>query len=350
VEAIRTEYGEEEDAASCLIRTAFALAQVTYLTIKPDLSQEECQRLPGILKAQRRLLQAFYRTTPKKARAQVPTIHLALHYEQEMALYATTYNCSVMIGEQKHKIHKAHALHTNSKDRVLQLLKSVNLGQTMRSILDKVYPDHPVAIQLNDIVDECPILRTKFLGSTSFSTATTKLSNITIDAGRSKFATARVGLPVSARLIFNDMKRMDTARVIAGWEKLYGDALSSRLKLKIEYWGIFSGTRDEAEHAKKISIRTGGFVARIGSVGLPLFYRVKRILSIGIGSEKRCFLVATRMERDESLEVSYAPYDVFQEGEVEALLSIEELSPRNIHFVARTPNTWWWNPYVTSFL
>jgi len=54
---------------------------------------------------------------------------------------------------------------------------------------------------------------------------------------------------------------------------------------KVYVLGIMSGLRGGSEHSRKISIRTGGFVATIAD-GLPTFYRVKRIVSVTLGSEK----------------------------------------------------------------
>jgi hypothetical protein len=124
IDAIREFYGSDDPVGS-IIESAFALAQVIHLTIKPELSSEELDALPSVINNERRLLQCIFRAAGKDTRAEVPNIHLSMHYMQDIRNYGTLYNNYTMIGEQKHKVHKAHAPHTNSSDRVLQLLTAV---------------------------------------------------------------------------------------------------------------------------------------------------------------------------------------------------------------------------------
>ena len=60
------------------------------------------------------------------------------------------------------------------------------------------------------------------------------------------------------------------------------------------------------------------------------------------------------MIRAEEQEVDDAPYDVYtfdrmQEGYME-VLAVSELEPMNIHFVQKSEDSWWWNPYTSHFL
>jgi hypothetical protein len=329
-----------------IIETAFALAQVIHLTIKPELSSEELDALPSVIKNERRLLQCIFRAAGKDNRAEVPNIHLSMHYMQDLRNYGTLYNNSTMIGEQKHKVHKAHAPHTNSQDRVLQLLKAVNLSQTMRFILDGNFPNESIALQLNRIVGLCPVLRTKFMGSTSFQQP--KPGSIAIDLGKSLFASARVGKQVSAKKISQDVKLYDCLGVIDAWKRIYGDQLFINMKLRIEYWEKMTGIRNESNHTRKIAVHVGGFVARQSANAS--FYRTRRIITLSIGGHTRCFLVCTPMMREVESELDCAPYDVLREGSRTQVFSIEEMVPQNMHVLRRNDTSWWWNPYVNRFL
>ena len=44
----------------------------------------------------------------------VPNLHVAIYYQQDLRNYSMLRNTAVMIEEQKHKIFKLHAPHTNS--------------------------------------------------------------------------------------------------------------------------------------------------------------------------------------------------------------------------------------------
>jgi hypothetical protein len=345
IEAIQESYGSDDPVGS-IIESAFALAQVIHLTIKPELSSEELDALPTVIKNERRLLQCIFRAAGKDNRAEVPNIHLSMHYMQDIQNYGTLYNNSTMIGEQKHKVHKAHAPHTNSQDRVLQLLKAVNISQTMRFMLDGNFPDETIALQLNRIVGLCPVLRTKFMGSTSFSQP--KSGSIAIDAGKSLFASARVGKLVSAKKISQDVKLYDCLGVIDAWKRNYGDQLFINMKLRIEYWEKMTGIRNESNHTRKIAVHVGGFVARQSANAS--IYRTRRIITLSIGGHTRCFLVCTPMMREVESELDYAPYDVLREGSRTQVFSIEEMVPQNMHVLRRNDTSWWWNPYVNHFL
>jgi hypothetical protein len=344
LDAIRQAYDTDSPIES-ILETAFALAQVIHLTIKPELSSEEYAVFPGVIINERRLLQNFFRAAARDSRAEVPNIHVSMHYMQDLLNYGTLYNNSTMIGEQKHKVHKAHAPHTNSKDRVLQLLKAVNLSQTMRFMLDGNFPDSSIAQQLNQIVDQCPVLRNKFIGSTSFTEP--KPGSIAIDAGKSLFASARVGKPISSSKVETAVKLKDCNAIIVAWKRLYGDHIFIRMKLQFEYWEKMTGIRNESNHTRKIAVRVGGFVASKEAC----FYRILRIVTLTISRHTRCFLICTEMVRDFEAEMSCAPYDVLREESSQThVLSIEEIVPQNLHIPKRNASSWWWNPYVNHFL
>jgi hypothetical protein len=343
LEAIEDAY-QSENPIESILETAFALAQVIHITIKPELSSEEYAALPGIINQERRLLQCFFRAVGKDSRAEVPNVHVSKHYIQDILNYGNLYNNSTMIGEQKHKVHKAHAPHTNSKDRVLQLLKAVNMSQTIRFMLDGNFPDNDIAVQLNEIVSSCPVLRIKFMGSTSFTEP--KPGTIAIEAGKSLFASARVGKPMSAKKIDNNIKLANCQAIIDAWNHMYEDHLFVGMKLRFDYWGKMSGIRNESNHTRKIAIRVGGFVTTVNAS----FYRVESIVTLTIGGHTRCFLLCVEMVRVLEEELDCAPYDVLKEGRRKKVLSIERIVPQNLHVLKRNRSTWWWNPYINHFL
>jgi hypothetical protein len=347
-EAIQQAYDIDNGSPlDAILQTAFAMAQVIHLTIKPELSSEEYAAFPGVIKNERRLLQCFFRAAGKETRAEVPNIHVSMHYMQDLLNYGTLYNHSTMIGEQKHKVHKAHAPHTNSNDRVLQLLKAVNLSQTMRFMLDGNFPNNTIALLLNEIVSQCPVLRNKFIGSTTFTEP--KPGNIAVEPGKSLFARARVGKHISSRKLDKAVKLEDCNAIIAAWQTLYGDQLFIRMRLCFEYWAKMTGIRNESNHTRKVAVRIGGFVAK-QSVQAS-FYRVVRIVTLTISGHTRCFLICTEMVRDMEAELTCAPYDIFREGSNRThVLSIEEIVPENMHVLKRNATSWWWNPYVNHFL
>lgn len=71
--------------------------------------------------------------------ANMPNIHLGLHYEQDIINFGTSRNATTIMGEQKHKVFKAHAPHTNSRDNDLQLMKMMNTAQTVQFMLDGTF-------------------------------------------------------------------------------------------------------------------------------------------------------------------------------------------------------------------
>jgi len=141
------------------------LARIIYLTMKPALTDIEARRLPQLVQEYRLQLQGMFVVSGKPQRAQLPNMHIGIHYSQDILNYANSRNIAAMLGEQKHKIHKTHAPHT--KDRVLQLMKNVNVQQTIRIMLDNVFIHHELTSQLQRILTSCPVLRHRFLGSTA---------------------------------------------------------------------------------------------------------------------------------------------------------------------------------------
>jgi hypothetical protein len=214
-------------------------------------------------------------------------------------------------------------------------------------MLDGNFPNNAIALLLNDIVSQCPVLRTKFIGSTSF--VEPKPGKVAVDPGKSLFSRARVGKQISSRKIDKFVKLDDCKAIIAAWETLYGDQLFIRKTLRFEYWEKMTGIRNESNHTRKVAVRIGGFVAK---QSVPAsFYRVARIVTLTISRHTRCFLICTEMIRDVEAELTCAPYDVLREGSNRThVLSIEDIVPQNMHVLKRNATSWWWNPYVNRFL
>jgi hypothetical protein len=292
------------------------------------------------------MLCQFFSCTSKAKYASIPNIHVALHYQQDILNYGTPHNVSVMIGEQKHKIHKVHAPHTNSRDTELQLLKAVNLSQTIRFMLDGVHSSHQLSDQFERIVGVCPVLRNKFLGASQFLKPVP--GNIESDG---VFARSRVGLPLSTRTIPAKTQLCDSEALLHAWNRVYKVRVTMLMIRRFSYWSRMTCQYNHHNHIRKLSMWAGGFVVHTST---KVFYQIVRITSISIGEIQRGFLICRRLIRDEEQEANYAPYDVYtldmtQEGYLE-VLTVSELEPMNVHFVRKSEDSWWWNPHTTHFL
>jgi len=251
-----------------------------------------------------------------------------------------------MIGEQKHKIHKVHAPHTNSRDTELQLLKSVNLSQTIRFMLDGVHSTHQLSIQLGRIVRACPVLRNRFLGVSQFQEP--GRGNIESEGS---FTQCRVGLSVSRHTIPAKTQLLNSEVLLDTWNRVYNVRITMSMIRRVSYWGRMTFQYSYYNHIRKISMRVGEFVRHIST---KVFYQIIWITSLSIGGIQRGFLLCRRLVRTVEQEVNEAPYDVYtfdriQEGHTE-VLAVFELDPMNVHFVQKSKDSWWWNPYTTRFL
>lgn len=177
------------DPVEAILAVSYALSEVIYLCHKGSLTEKELCRLMELVIEERNLLQSFFRCTSKTDYDSVPNIHLPLHYKKDLDFYATLKNVAVMIGEQKHKIFKMHAPHTNSKNRELQLLNMASVNQTIRFLLDGAFPDEDISRQLNYIVSGCPVLKSKFLGAAEYA----ELEASNLDEEGSIYVASRTG-------------------------------------------------------------------------------------------------------------------------------------------------------------
>jgi len=297
---------------------------------------------------QRAILRGLFKVSNSPGYQDVPNIHVALHYISDLAYYGTTRNVSVMIGEQKHKVHKAHATHTNSRETVLQLMKAVNLSQTLRFLLDSTFSDHHLAAQFTRLMTECPILRTKFLGSTTFDAPRTG----NVEHERTPFARVRVRQELRSRQIPRDVILQDRDDLVALWEETYEVRLLRGMKLRVQYWSSMTGIINIHDHARTISFPVGAIVALRTTKSLPTrsYNRIQRIITLSVGTLTRCFFTVERLAIVSLSESQPAPYEVFQLSSERLLLTLQDIEPENLHFVRRSPTTWWRNSYVTHFL
>jgi len=185
-----------------------------------------------------------------------------------------------MIGEQKHKIFKLHAPHTNSRDTELQLLKAVNLSQTIRFIIDGIYDNHPLAGQIHRIVSQSDVLRTQFLGATQFTEP--EPGNVTADG--TGYFRLHTGIPVPRSHLPIHAINIDKSVILGVWELAYGIQLPKGLKIKMQYWSQLTGIIDNKGHTRSVSFTLDGFVfTRSGSV-IQSFNIVHRILMATVGT------------------------------------------------------------------
>lgn len=284
--------------------------------------------------------------------ADVPNIHLGLHYDLDIENFATTYNSTTMMGEQKHKVFKQHATHTNSRENDLQLLKATNTSQTLRFLLDGTFDNsYPrISRQLLEVVEKCPILKQRFLGCKETPLAETNQCS-GIEVTGSMLRTSKTGSPVTLKSIGSEDKANDERRVLPLYREEYGVALHTG-NYKIHYWGYFSGEpvalSREYDGQHRFRLKVNWFMRLRGQ---PFsFYRLKRIFTVTVGTMIRVFFVLEALERDTAQELEAAPFPVFKVTESYSVVSICKVDPTMFHFVSKGNGSWWFNPFVPHFL
>lgn len=259
------------------------------------------------------------------------------------------------MGEQKHKIFKQHAAHTNSHETDFQLLKMINTSQTIRFLLDGTFNSSAPAIseQVQGIVERCPTLKVRFFGRAQADGGgidTTGSTCSGIEVSGTLLGSCKTGLPVTRKSILLENKEMDLLSLQVLYRSEYQSTLSSSMFYKVHYWGCLTGkprvNLHEGQHGFRVAL--GGFVRLRDDI--LAFYRVERIITITMGTMVRAFLVLRTMERDTTQEVDIAPYPVFNDSLNIILVAIRRLDPVILHFVGKGPGSWWHNPFVPYFL
>jgi len=367
-----------------LVKTAFLVAEVIYHTHQATVTEDMYHNLSKLLVQERIHLQKVFLSTDKfKKRAEVPNIHLANHYQQDVQLYGTPSNVMASLGEQMYRNPKRQVTHTNCKERLLQLEKAVNNVQTMRHMADGAFPNHPFTAQFSRVMESCTYLKESFLGSPSQSKApkyTTPSNKTDSDTTTMQIAS----IPARGRLdtlhtIFDRMRvkqpvKLSTAKaygadipiILQAYTQQYGTSIYEGMSYKVHYWHSLVGEMEEESSTKRIRLKTGGFVRRTidadGSliVGGPstgsrmdgVFYQVDRIATVLIGSRRRAMLICWPMTKVPDELVYLAPYEVYRrdmQADQPIVLGLHSISPENLHFVPKSAETWWWNCFVVSF-
>lgn len=341
-----------------VLRTGFMLAKTVYLTLKRSLTQREKAEFDVTIieviynsprfmidddlircLQMRIMLRKFFKSTITtkggfQKYADVPNIHLALHYKQDMENFATTYNSTTMMGEQKHKVFKQHAQHTNSHENDLQLLKAINISQTLRFIFDGTFRNSEshsrISVQVRKVVGKCPILRERFLGfrgaakpsflgeAGSQESQCLGIDVSGIDISGSLFLSSRTGSPVALTRIQTTDKQSNLVALQNVYQQEYNINLQSHsaLRPKVHYWAYFTGQPSRRSHEfdgqHQFRVRIEWFVRLRDNLGAHSFYRVRRIFTVTIGTLVRVFFVLGVLQRDMSQEIEAAPYRVFK--------------------------------------
>lgn len=289
--------------------------------------------------------------------ANVPNIHLGLHYRQDIENFATAYNATTMMGEQKHKVFKQHAQHTNSKENDLQLLRSVNTSQTIRFMLDGAFDkSNPIiSQQLRHVVTLCPKVRTRYLGHREDPGTVeppTAVEHSGFNLSGTLLRSAKTGCAIPFHSIPLKERESDLEQISVRYREEEGVAIVRQMRAKVHYWGYLTGeatkkTREyDGQHI--YHVKPGGFV-RLREEPFS-FYLVKRILTISVGTYVKTYFVLDVLKRDIALEIEAAPYPVFTTSNDALTVSIRRIDPVVFHFVTKSPNSWWFNPYVPYFM
>lgn len=300
--------------------------------------------------------------------ANVPNIHLALHYELDIQNFASTYNSTTMMGEQKHKVFKQHATNTNSHENDLQLLKATNTSQTIRFILDGTFTESSprVSAQLLEVVDNCAVLKARFLGCNSqdqTSKDSTPGSPPAIDVSGSLVRKAKTGVALSNKRITSTVKEQDLSALFTLYKDEYNVdlALHAGLRYKVYYWGFFAAQRLQTsvlfDNQTRFGVKIDGFIrlredATQDMSDSSFCHRVKRIFTVSIGTMERVFFVLQVLRRDRDQEIEAAPYPVFTSNGIDkyVVVGLRRVDPTIYHFVSKGNESWWYNPFVPYFL
>lgn len=270
------------------------------------------------------------------------------------------------MGEQKHKVFKQHAGHTNSHETDLQLLKLINTSQTVRFLLDGVYEvserSHNISKQVQGVVEACPTLKARFLGRAlaeedgirdgmqqSGPTSTTYAG---IDVSNSLLISAKAGRPVTAKSVAIRDRESDIKALYELYKIDHGIVVDNSMRPKIHYWKYLSGkpaldSRTDGQHNFRVLV--GGFI-RLRSDS-TVFYRVESIMTLTIGFLRRAYLVVVQMRRNGAEEIDVAPFPVLTLAATERIIiNVKEVDPVILHFITKSANSWWYNPFVPHFI
>ncbi|KAI5846335.1 hypothetical protein DFP73DRAFT_593398 [Morchella snyderi] len=342
------EFGHAMPALKAIVNTAWSLARCVTLTMQETISTEERAEFRDIVIHSRTMLQKIFMcasadTKTFKNYANVPNIHLALHYLDDMENFGTARNSSTMMGEQKHKVFKLHARHTNTRDNDMQLMRATNTAQTIRFILNGAFALSAPNItgQMQGIVKKCPLMCSRFLGAETKEEADRDL-NGSVDCVQTLFKRAEPGIPIARRKVpeFSADYSNDSA-----FKAEYGLDIMPSMNKKMHYWNYFSAV-EKGRRNRVLKLRPNQVV----SLRDRSFHYLTRIYTVKIGGSVRVMFVMKPLQRvpDDSA------YEVFRlhEEEQEITVGLRNIDSVMLHFVvkAHKPKTWWYNPYMPNFM
>jgi hypothetical protein len=247
----------------------------------------------------------------------------------------------------------------------------------MRHVADGTFPSHAFTAQLNRVVDACPLLKARFVGASSGATSDkpqadqdcivrdpnnddvcaddidtvgTSIDSGTVDSAGSGFNHIKVGSP-STR-IPTTTKARDIPQILDACKQEYHLTIFPGMSYRIHFWQRITAQHDDSTHTRTISLRVGGFVRSTPQPSRSIsFFKIVRIVTLTLGTRRLCFLICAVLDRAFDEEWSEAPYEVYKEVSEKApvCFSVRSVAPDNLHFVPKTPTSWWWNPYIVNF-
>lgn len=346
----------EQDAFDFILETAFLIAKVVYLSLKESLTSQEAEELPKLFKKQRNFIQKMFRTSKNFALlAECPNIHVATHWEQDIQNFGTTYNVSASIGEQTHRIHKAHAPHTNSRDTELQLMKDYNMSQTLRFVASGAYPDNHLAEKFRLILSKSPNMEAKLNGA-----RTTNSDNVDYPQDEYVLRSLKLSKMIAPRSITAAQLSRDKSLLRPVFEIKNTPVIwHEHLRVKLRYYERLTlDTRGaDAGGGPKIFSLAQGKPVQLQTDSVEEFAIVDSIIQLegDVRTTNQIYLIVRPMLRDRSLDPKGLSYAVFTEQmSNNTCVALEEVCFTNVHMVTRDPHSthrsWWLNPFVTRFL
>lgn len=236
-------------------------------------------------------------------------------------------------------------------------MKATNTLQTVRFLLDGAFVRSTPAItqQLQGVVQMCPTLRTRFLGAKMFDgreLEELKQSSDGIDHSHSLFQNARIGRAITLKSVSIADSSYDVSALRSVYREEYGIELHPSTRLKVRYWGYFSGDPD-SRAVTRFNLKPNNIIRLRGEHS---FHRVSRILTVTVGTVVRVFFVLVPVQRATVQENRLAPYQVYRAADPELtgtaciIVGIRKIDPTILHFVKKSEGHWWYNPYIPHFL
>lgn len=370
MKAIFAPDADEYDFSESIMATAFLVSKVIFVVMKSSLTRQETIELPSLIREERDMLQkCFSISSNTQNLARAPNIHLGCHLTQDIHDFATLKNVSAMIGEQMHKIHKAQAPHTNSRDTELQLMKSTNLTVSLRFVAAGVHTDHPLATRLRTVLSQCPVISNYLVGDEQTMDQQKQpldgmfKSSLKVPAG-----VINTSKTLRQRDTSTEQRDLDLKLLKPAFDHGRGLVWDGSFKSKFRYFErvTMKAFLKHQFSTKVISICIDNPI-RLGTristkIGTELAI-VQRIFEVEIPPHgKEVYLTIKPLIRDQVLETSATPYHVYRYPAVNELtplnsiacISLTDVIQENVHLVSRirseTTESWWLNPYVTEFL